>query len=477
MKSRRRDFLRLTGLAGLSLAGGNLLKGSAPERGSENTTELNILSRKLEKSHIQRFNMSGYAAPKLDIVRVGIIGLGNRGPSHMLRMSRIEGVEIKALCELRPERAAEVKKMLDGTAHNPEVYTGDPEAWKKLCEREDIDLVIITTPWDQHATQAVFAMNHGKHAATEVVAASTIEECWQLVETAEKTRRHCMMMSNYHYNFFQLLTLNMARKGFFGDVVHGECAYIDNKMKNNFSKTMYWDMWWLKMYANYKGNIYPVHGLGPVSSIMNINRGDKFDYLVSVECNDFQMQERAKELSATDDFYKQFADKEYRGNINTSVIRTTNGRTIMLQHDATSPTPHTVIHGIYGTKGSALEYPLPPRLSKGQGWVSPDEYKSLSEEYAPEIAKRNLGADILLSWRLIDCLRNGFPLDQDVYDAASWSSVLPLSYWSVKNRSTPIDIPDFTAGSYKVNKPNMDINLERTGNTGIKLEKSDKFVF
>jgi hypothetical protein len=473
MKNKRRDFLKLTGLAGLGMAGNSVMKGFDPLQDTRKKPGLDVVSKQLEKSHVQRFNMSGYAAPKIDIVRVGHIGMGNRGPSHMLRMAKLEGVEIKAICELRPERANEVKKMLDGTGQNPEVYTGSEEAWKKLCERDDIDLVIITTPWYMHAAQAIYAMKHGKHVATEVVVANTVEECWQIVETSEQTRKHCMMMSNYHYNFFQLLTLNMARKGFFGDVVHGDCAYIDNKMKNNFSKTMYWDMWWLKMYADYKGNIYPVHGLGPVCSIMNINRGDKFDYLVSVESNDFQMGAQAKQLASTDAFFKPFADKDFRGNINTSTIKTSMGRTLMVQHDATSPTPHTVIHGVYGTKGSALEYPLPARLAKGNGWVSQEEYDSLAKEYAPEIAKRKLDADMLLSWRLIDCLHNGFPLDQDVYDAASWSSVLPLSQWSVRNRSTPIDIPDFTAGAWKVNKPNMDINLEREGNTKIKSVKTN----
>jgi hypothetical protein len=469
MKNQRRDFLKLTGLAGLGIAGANIFKGCASDQGSDKKPGLDVIVSQMEAAHVQRFNMSGYAAPKIETVRVGHIGLGNRGPVHMRNMSKLEGVEIKAICELRPDRAGEVKKMLDGTGHNPEVYTGNDEVWKKLCEREDLDLIIISTPWYMHAEQAVYAMNHGKHVATDVNLAKTIEECWEVVETSERTRKHCITMSGQNYSIFQLLTLNMARKGFFGEIVHGECGYIANKMRNNFSKTMYWDMWWLKMYANYKGNIYPVHGLGPVGSIMNINRGDKFDYLVSIESKDFQMGERAKELSSTDEFYKPYADKDFRGNMNTSVIKTIKGRTLIVQHDATSPTPDSYIHGIYGTRGSALEYPSPSRLSKGNGWVSPEEYKSLAEEYAPKIAKLQLDVDMLRSWRLIDCLRNGFPLDMDVYDAASWSCILPLSFWSVTNRSAAINVPDFTAGAWKENKPNMDINLEREGNTRIKF--------
>jgi hypothetical protein len=177
---------------------------------------------------------------------------------------------------------------------------------------------------------AVYAMNHGKHAATEVPAAGTLEECWQLVETAEQTRKHVMMLENYCYMPFQLLTLSMARKGFFGEIVHGECAYNTSKMKNNFNKNFYWDMWWLKMYATRRGNIYPTHGLGPVCQIMDMNRGDKMEFLVSVEGKDFMIGSKAKELASTDDFFKPFAEKDYRGNINTTIIKTEKGRTIKL---------------------------------------------------------------------------------------------------------------------------------------------------
>ena len=332
-----------------------------------------------------------------------------------------------------------------------------------------------------HTAMAVYAMNHGKHVASAVPAAATIDECWDLVETAEKARRHCKMLENISYMPFQLLTLNMARQGGFGEVVHADCAYNTSKMVNNFSKTFYLDMWWLKQYASRRGNIYPTHGLGPVSSIMNINRGDKYEFLVSVESNDFMMKAKAQELAATDDFFKPFAANTYRGNMNVTVIRTTMGRTIMLQHDATNPSPHSYIHVIYGTKGAALYDPPPPRLAVGNhAWVSAEEFTELEEKYTAKITRKladlakqlqsgHDGTDLLESWRLIDCLRNGLPLDMDVYDAAAWSSIVPLSQWSVLHRSNSIDVPDFTAGAWKSNKPNMDINLTHGGNTEIVL--------
>lgn len=426
-----------------------------------------------EKKHIQHFNMSGYAAPKIETVRIGIIGLGQRGPAHLKTMSRIDGVEIKALCDLRPEKAEAAKKRLENRDHNPELYSGPEDEWKKLCQRKDIDLVIVTTPWYMHAEMAVYAMEQGKHVALEVPAAGTIEECWKLVETAERTRKHCMMLENYAYMPFQLLTLNMARQGFFGEVVHGDCAYNTSKMGNNFNKNMYWNMWWLRQYGSRKGNIYPTHGLGPIAQMMDINRGDKFEFLVSVESKDFMMGARAKELSASDSFFEEFTGKDYRGNMNTTIIKTTQGRTIVVQHDATSPSPHNLIHGVYGTKGAALFDPQPPRISKGNHhWASAEEYEKIKDQYTPELYRKlselaknsgHGGSDLLIDWHLIDCLHNGLPLDQDVYDAAAWSSIVPLTDWSVRNNSNSIKVPDFTAGAWKTNKRNMDISLTNGG--------------
>ncbi|MDD4107668.1 MAG: Gfo/Idh/MocA family oxidoreductase [Prolixibacteraceae bacterium] len=482
MKNKRRDFIKLTGLTGIGLAGGTILNGYAS--GNDNNIKPDLVqhSKKMENSHVQSFNMSGYAAPKLETIRVGIIGLGGRGMSPINNLKLLEGVKINALCDLIPERASRAKKILEGTGHNPDTYSGDEKVWKQLCEREDIDLVIVTTPWYLHAEMAVYAMEQGKHTATEVVLGATLEECWQVVETAERTRKHCMMMANTSYSGFPLLTLNMARHDFFGELIHGECGYIANKIKNNFRKDGYWDMWWLKQYANRKGNIYPIHGFCWVAQIMDINRGDKMVSLVSVESEDFIMSDKAKKLAIEDELFKQFVDKDFRGNINTTVIKTAKGRTITIQHDASTPRPHSYIHGIYGSKRCAVEYPHPPRISdeEGSSWISQEEYKALEEKYTPVIVKKigeisrqvggHGGIDFMLYWRMIDCLHNGLPLDMDVYDGVSLSSIVPLSEWSVNNGSSPIDIPDFTAGAWKTNKRNMDINLERGGgNTKVKF--------
>ncbi len=470
MKSNRREFLKYSSLTGVSLALANMMKGLSPNKAENPGDEF---THQIDKAH---FNMCGYAAPKLDTVRIGFIGLGNRGPGAVERMSHIEGAEIKALCDIRPEKVNAVKKTLEGSIHSPAIYTGKQEEWKKLCELPDIDLVYIATPWSMHTPMALYAMEHGKHVCVEVPAAKTIDECRQLVQTSERTKKHCMMLENVCYDFFELLTLNMVRQGLLGEIVHGEGAYNHDLLLSNFSKTNYYDMWRLK--ENFRnGNLYPTHGLGPVAQVMNINRGDKMDYLVAMQSNDFMMQQTAKELAAKDDFYKPFANKKYRGNMNVTTIRTNKGRTIMLQHDVTSPNIYSRIFKISGTKGSALKYPSPGRIAlDDKDWLSEEEYKRMEEKYQPPIVKKvgelakqvggHGGMDFLMDWRTIDCLRNGLPLDQDVYDAALWSAIAPLSEWSVANRSNSIIVPDFTAGSWKTNEP-VDITLEKGGTTKV----------
>ncbi|MEP6951620.1 MAG: Gfo/Idh/MocA family oxidoreductase [Ginsengibacter sp.] len=471
MKSNRRKFLQYSGLTGIGLAGANIIKTYG--RLHDHDTIQNLPNT----TGNQQFNMSGYAAPKLDMVRIGFIGLGNRGPAAVERMRHIEGVDIKALCDLRPEKADAVKKSLEGTAHHPTVYTNKEEEWKKLCERTDLDLVYVATPWSLHTPIAVYAMKQGKHVCVEVPAAKTIDECWELVKTSESTRKHCMILENCCYDFFELLTLNMARQGLFGEIVHGEGAYIHNLLEGNFSKDKYWNMWRLK--ENFRnGNLYPTHGLGPVAQVMNINRGDKMNSLASSSSIDFMMGAKAKELAAKDDFYKPYAGKSFRGNMNTTTIHTEKGRTIMLQHDVTSPNIYSRIYKISGTAGSSLKYPLPGRLSFGGGedWLSEEEYKKMEDKYQPAIVKKvgemakqvggHGGMDFLMDWRTIDCLRNGLPLDINVYDAALWSSVAPLSEWSVANHSNAIAVPDFTAGSWKTNQP-VDILLQTGGTTKV----------
>ena len=478
MISNRRNFLR-----NVTLGTGAMVTG-LPAFAKVTADEKDLLLLKGNTPSSGAFNMSGYAAPKMDKVRIGIIGLGMRGPGAVERMSFIEGVEIKALCDQYPDRVAKAQQILTkkGLPKATE-YSGSKDAWKELCNRQDIDLVYITTPWSWHTPMAVYAMEHGKHAASEVPAAKTIEECWQLVETSEKTKKHCMMLENCCYDFFELLTLNMARNGMFGELIHAEGAYLHNLLDLNFDKHGYAEMWRLKENATRNGNLYPTHGLGPVAQCMNINRGDQMDYLVSTSSSDFLMSVTAKERAATDAFYNEFKNKQYRGDMNTTTIKTMKGKTIMVQHDVTSPRPYSRIHLISGTKGMASKWPDPQRISFGENWIKAEEYKALEEKFTLPIVKhlgeiaKNVGGhggmDFIMDWRLIDNLRNGLPLDEDVYDAALWSSIAPLSEKSVANRSRSMDIPDFTKGAWKTNKP-VNLTLDGGGNTTVRSVPAEK---
>lgn len=287
-----------------------------------------------------------------------------------------------------------------------------------------------------------------------------------------------MMLENCCYDFFEMLTLNMVRQGFFGEILHGEGAYIHNLVDLNFSKNGYHNMWRLE--ENFRnGSLYATHGLGPICQAMNVNRGDQMDYLVSVSSNDFTMGEEAKKRAAGDDFYQKYTGKSFRGNMNTTTIRTKNGKTMMIQHDVSSTRPYSRIHLVSGTKGIAQKWPLPARIATGhEKWATPEEFEALEKMYTPELTKKlgemakqiggHGGMDFLMDWRLIDCLRNGLPLDMDVYDAALWSAVAPLSEWSVANRSNSIDVPDFTAGSWVKNKP-ADMTLRGGGTTLVRV--------
>jgi len=469
LEKNRRNFFKLTGLAGLGLAGSSFMKGFGAV--SDN------YFRSDDHQAAGAFNMSGYGAPKLDTVRVGFIGLGNRGPTHLGHADKIENVEVTALCDLRPEKVEKAKGLIKSKSDNLKVYSGSEDAWKNLCQQKDIDLIYIATPWHLHAPMAIYAMKQGKHVAIEVPCAVTLEECWDLVKTSESTRKHCVILENCCYDFFELLTLNMARQGFFGEIIHAEGAYLHDLLKSNFSKQKYYHMWRLTQNLR-NGNLYPTHGLGPVAQIMNINCGDKMEFLVSVSSKDFMKGPMANELAEKDDEFKPFANKKFGGNINTTIISTNKGRTIMLQHDVTSPNVYSRIHKVSGSKASALKYPLPAKISVGDDWATPEELQALEEKYTPPIVKKigamakevggHGGMDFLMNWRLIDCLRHGIATDLNVYDAALWSAIAPLTEKSVAGGSNSVKIPDFTKGWWKTNEP-VDVFLQKGGDTRIKV--------
>lgn len=408
----------------------------------------------------------GLRTPALDTVRVGFIGLGMRGASAISRFANIEGADIRALCDLYPERVERSQKVLlkEGKLRAAG-YSGE-EGWKELCDRDDIDLVYICTDWITHVPMAVYAMEHGKHVAVEVPAAQSLDECWQLVNTAERTRRHCMMLENCVYDFFELTTLNMAQKGLFGDILHVEGSYIHNLEP-------FWHQyegnWRLDFNEKHKGDVYATHGMGPAAQLVNLHRGNRMTYLVAMESLPLtgpKIVERQLGRKS-DDF--QNADHTM------TMIQTATGQTMHIQHDVMNPRPYSRMYQLTGTEGFANKYPVegycfaePANLDgiadhenlSSHNFVPDAVRDTLMQRYKhpvhreiEDVAKRvggHGGMDYVMDYRLIYCLRNGLPLDQDVYDAAEWSSLGELTRISIENGSAPVEVPDFTRGYWNL---------------------------
>ncbi|WP_286833964.1 Gfo/Idh/MocA family oxidoreductase [Petrimonas sulfuriphila] len=460
--STRRDFIKKTVLSGVAL-GALGLPGYAGNSSETAKKGLKIPRRKGK-------SVMGLRCEPLPVVRIAVIGLG-RGNSAVYRLARIKGTQIVAIDDLVPERIASAQENLRDAGRPEAIVYSKEEDWKKICERDDIDLIYNATPWNLHVPIALYAMKHGKHVTIEVPAAMTIDDCWALVDMAEQAQRHCMMLENCCYDFFELTTLNMARKGLFGEVFHGECAYIHDLRCQLDRSDSYHNTWRVDHYTRHTGNPYPTHGLGPIAQMMGINRGDRFDYLTSMSSNHhgltlYAENKYGKDSSEAKTVYKL-------GDMNCTTVKTVNGNTILIEHNVTSPAPYDRLHKLYGTKGYAVKYP------EQKIALEPDPHEFLSDEdfnaimkkyehplsrYIGEQAKKvggHGGMDYIMDWRLIYCLRNGLPLDQDVYDAAAWSSIVELSERSVLDRSNSVEVPDFTRGEWKDAKPWPIIDMDR----------------
>jgi predicted dehydrogenase len=393
--------------------------------------------------------------PPLTTVRVGFIGVGGRGSSLLGNLLEIDGVEIKAVCDLVPERVQKAQQRVAARGKAaPAGYSNGEHDFENLCRREDVDVVYIATPWDWHVPMAVCAMNNGKHAATEVPAALTLAECWQLVDTAEQTQRHCYMLENCCYGETEMLVLNLVRQGVLGELTHAEAGYL-HEFAAIPPKVLQPDDWRWRFLAKENGNLYPTHGLGPVAQYLGIHHGEKFESLVSMSSLELGLSRRCAALPATDPRRRA---KFACGDINTTLIKTTQGRTVMVQYSTVQPRPYSRINMICGTKGTFCDYP--PRLHlAGQAGEWETDLQKYHDQYGHPLWKRlrekaansqgHGGMDYVMNWRLIQCLREGLVLDNSVYDAAAWSCLVPLSIESVAQGSQPVTVPDFTRGDWK----------------------------
>ena len=403
--------------------------------------------------------MMGVKFDARDVPRIAIVGTGLRGRSTLNELLGVGNVRITALCDIVPDKVEMAKAQMKKAGHDyePATYTGGERDFEKLCARDDIDLVYTATPWRWHVPVAMAAMKNGKHAATEVPAALSVEDCWTLVDTSEKTRRHCIMMENCCYGYNELLVLEMVRAGVFGELMHGGAAY-NHDLREILFESRDEGLWRRAAHLTRNGNLYPTHGLGPVAWYLGINHGDRFDYMVSMSTPEFGLTKWRKDHVPMDD--PRWKEKYANGDLNSSLIKTAKGRTIRLEHNVSSPRPYSRINSIEGTKGLFEDYP--PRIYvEGQGkndaWTTIDEYKPQFEHpWWKEQGERartggHGGMDFIMVWRLLECMRQGLAPDMNVYDAAAWSVPGPLSERSVANGSAPVKFPDFTRGKWKAN--------------------------
>ena len=408
-------------------------------------------------------DMVAFAAEPIECVRVGFIGLGMRGPGAVRRWCQIEGTEIVALCDINPEGIAKSQQYIAAAGRKPAAeYSGSEDAWRQLCERDDIDIVYIMTDWKNHAQMALYAMECGKHAAIEVPAAMTLDEIWALIDTSERTRKHCIQLENCVYDRFEITALNMAQQGLFGEILHTEGAYI-HCLAEYWDK--YYNNWRLEYNRTHLGDVYPTHGIGPICQALNIHRGDRMKSLVAMS---------TKSVSGDKYWQKMFGSScgdFANGDQTTTLISTEKGKVIQLHHNVMTPRPYSRDYALVGTTGYATKYPTPGFLLGEQTvgdvdienlnshrMVSEADFKRLMEQYKhPVTAHTEImaakvgghgGMDYVMDYRLVYCLRNGLPLDMDVYDLAEWCCPIELSAISIAHGSAPVAVPDFTRGAW-----------------------------
>jgi predicted dehydrogenase len=410
--------------------------------------------------------MGDFAAPMLEKVKVAIIGVGARGSGHASQLATLEGVDFIAICDLHDDRARRAAAEVTGKGHTPKVFSGDENSWQQMLVEIKPDAVFIATPWNLHAPMCIAAMKAGAHAFSEVPVSLTLQEMWDIVDTSEATGRHCMMMENVNYGREELVYLNMVRQGVIGELLHGEAAYI-HELRGQMDNGDTTGSWRTYQYARRNGNLYPTHGLGPVAQYMSLARTeDTFGRLVSFSSPAKGRNLYAKKSTTLTNL--EFKTLDFKGgDINTSIIKTVLGRTIMVQWDETSPRPYTRHNLIQGTKGTLAGFPNRMAIEGGtkpyHEWAEGPAWEEIAAKYEHPLFKRmgelaqkmggHGGMDFLMLFRIIECLQKGEPLDQNVYEGCFWSAVGPLSEKSVKEDGMPQPFPDFTRGSWKSTKP------------------------
>jgi predicted dehydrogenase len=434
----RRDILKIGALG----AGGLAIRSLVPS---------------LEAATPTGAPMIGFRDRPLDKVGIGFVGVGLMGTAHVENLLKIEGAEIRAVCDVVPEKVERAAHLVVQAGQpRPKGFSRGPTDFERLCEQPDLDLIFTATPWEWHVPVCLAAMSAGRHAATEVPAALDLDDCWRLVETSEKTRRHCVMMENCNYDRFEMMVLNMVEQGIFGELLHARCGYLHDlrAVKHDLEG----EGLWRRVHSmTSNGDLYPTHGLGPVAQCLDINRGNSFETLVSVGTKTRGLHRYAVENFGPDS--PQAAETFVLSDIVTTILKTSAAETVVVTHDTSSPRPYSRDYLIQGTLGIARKYPEPGIYVEGRSdphrWDPADAY---FEEYDHPLWRKleeesrgagHGGMDFIEDYRLIEALRAGRPPDTDVYDAAMLSAVIELSGTSIARGGETMRFPDFTRGGWR----------------------------
>ncbi|MEQ7799196.1 Gfo/Idh/MocA family oxidoreductase [Pedobacter sp. ASV1-7] len=424
-----------------------------------------------------------FASTKADKVKVAMIGVGLRGQNHLNLLLKRNDVDLVAICDVDNRMLTSAKAMITKSGKPmPKIYTGDDYAWKKMLETKGLQAIVISTPWEWHKEMIIKSMESGlKYVASEVMIGTTIQDHWDVVQAAEKHNAHVMMLENVCYRRDVMAALNMVRQGVFGEILHLQGGYQHDlrAVKFNdgvkaigggveFGEKAFSEARWRTNHSVHRnGDLYPTHGIGPVAHCININRGNKF-----LKLNSFATKSRGLHnyIVANGGENHPNAKVNFRlGDIVTTTIDCANGETIILQHDTNLPRPYSLGFRVQGTKGLWMDLNKGIHvegITKAHAWDNQDKW---FEKYDHPLWKKygndaegagHGGMDFFVIHAFIEATKRNEPTPMDVYDAAAWSVITPLSEQSIEMGNETIDFPDFTSGKWMSRKPVFALNDE-----------------
>ena len=406
-----------------------------------------------------RRSMVGVPFEEHRVVRVGLVGLGNRGKGMLAGWAAVPGCVVTAVHDVRGDRATwAADRLVSLGKPRPTVHASD----RSLFAADDVDFVYIATPWEFHYAQGKAALLGGKHVGVELPIATELAELWDLVDTSELARKHLFLMENCNYGRNELAMLKMAHEGVFGEITNGHGGYLHDLRALLFSDTYYTDAWRRKWHTRSTASLYPMHGLAPIAACMDVNRGDRFTFLRATATAPRGLADyRARNVPAG---HPSWSETYVNGDLVTCLIDTARGRVIRAEHDVSSPRPYSRINSLAGTRGIVEDYPARIYVEPdhgGHAWQDFRPYRDRFDHWLWKAVGENNpgghgGMDYVLQWRIVNQMRLGLVPDIDVYDSAVWCSPVPLSVLSLAEGGKPVRVPDFTRGQWMKPRAGLD---------------------